>query len=51
MTYWPGTGVVKSEMNAFDWRRTAGALAAYIREIQTKKDAGLLGAKAQQAKK
>ncbi len=51
MKYWPGTTLPRSTGNAFDWRRTAGELAAYILNIQAKKDAGLLGAKAQQAKR
>ena len=51
MTYWPGTNIPRSSGNVFDWRRTAGELAAYILNVQAKKDAGLQGAVAQQAKK
>lgn len=27
MTYWPGTGIVKSRGNAFDWRNQESRLA------------------------
>lgn len=44
MTYWPGTNIVKSKNNAFDWRNTASKITATTQwkqsEISTQRMAG-----------
>lgn len=49
--FWPGTNIRKSTGNAFDLSSCGGALAVMAARVEQKAQAGLKGAKAQQAKR
>jgi len=41
--YWPGTGIVKSMDNDFNWRKRVSTVAKAIVEYQTKSRSGTRG--------
>ena len=43
MKYWPGSNIVKSTNNAFNWRKRVPTVAKAIVEYQTKSRSGTRG--------